>query len=258
MGCGSFGAGRGLVSPGWHPVPSLRCQQQLEGVFLPGWDPEPPRRLGASFKTPGQRVVAGLSWDSARIFIRVNANQVFFPDWKKQLGKGESAVGNGSHPLPRCSARLGPAMPGQVREDGECKPAWGSRTGLGFQGGFPVPLGQRCPGIAELGCFSLDAPKFPRIKGKNHTLTLEAFPTFAFARGTRGCGRCFPAFPRCNEKPWPCSASLTRRFPALCFPRENQSQCWDLLGALGRSGAHPWGSPCRRLRLWIPQKGVGR
>ena len=39
MGPGCFGAGRGLVSPGWHLIPSLQREQQLEGVILPGWDP---------------------------------------------------------------------------------------------------------------------------------------------------------------------------------------------------------------------------
>lgn len=67
MGSRCFGAGRGLVSPGWHPVPSLRHKQKLEGVILPGWDPEPPGRLRASFKMLGKWVVAEPSWDWAKI-----------------------------------------------------------------------------------------------------------------------------------------------------------------------------------------------
>lgn len=40
--------------------------------------PEPWSRLRASFKMPGQWVVAGLSWDRAGIYIRVNADNFFF------------------------------------------------------------------------------------------------------------------------------------------------------------------------------------
>lgn len=90
----------------------------------------------------------------------------FFLAGKNNWEEGESTVGRGSHPLPGPGACAGPAMPSWVREDGESKPSWRRRTDLGFQGGFLTPVSQRCASAAELGCFSPDAPKFPRIKRK--------------------------------------------------------------------------------------------
>lgn len=48
----------GLVSPCWHLIPSLQHEQKLEGVIVPGWN-----WFRASFKMPGQWVIAGLSKD---------------------------------------------------------------------------------------------------------------------------------------------------------------------------------------------------
>lgn len=62
---------------------------------------------------------------------------------------------------------------------------------------------------------------------------------FAFARGTHDRGRCFPAFPRRDEMPCPCSASLTRYSPALCCPWENQRSAGTRWGIAGTGGAVP-------------------
>lgn len=93
-------------------------------------------------------------------------------------------------------------------------------------------------------------PNFRELKEKNLTLTLEAFPTSAFARGTHGCRRSFPAFPRHNETPCPCSASLAGCFPAPRFPWENQPQHGDLpeasLGVRGGPVPAHGAAPCPR------------
>lgn len=111
----------------------------------------------------------------------------------------------------------------------------------GFKVVFQCLLASAAPALQNWVVFHWLPPNFRESKEKNPTLTLEAFPTFAFAPGTHGCGGCFPAFPRHNETPRPCSASLTGRFPAPRFPWENQPQCWDAPGAsLG-----PWGGGVR-------------
>lgn len=112
-------------------------------------------------------------------------------------------------------------MPRRLREDGNSKAFGGERPDLGLQGGFLMPVGQNCPKTAKLLVFHRTNPKFPRTNAKIPTLALEAFPMFAFARGTHDRGRCFPAFPRRDETPCPRSASLGSRFPALCCPRRS-------------------------------------
>lgn len=91
-----------------------------------------------------------------------------------------------------------------------------------------MPFGEDCPKTAKLLVFRWTNPEFPRTNTKIPTVALEAFPMFAFARGTRDRGRCFPTFPRRDETPCPRSASLSRHFPALCWPEEEQPRPRDV------------------------------
>lgn len=153
-----------------------------------------------------------------------------------------------------------PARSGRMGKTNPCR-----EEGLiwGFKVVFRCLLASAATALQNRVVFHWTPPNFQELKKKICTLTPEAFPTFAFVRGTRGCGQCFLASPWRNETPHPCSASLAGCFPALSFPWENQPQHLDLPGALlgvrgGVSGAcpqgspSPTGSPCRQLWLRIP------
>lgn len=142
----------------------------------------------------------------------------------------------------------GSGVMGKATSSGEEGLIWG------FKAFFQLLLASAATAPLNRVVFHWTSPDFLELN-KNPILTLEAFPAIAFAQGTQGCGRCFPAFPWCNEMPRPFSVSLASRFPALRSPQENQSRGWDLLGvSLGvRWGSpSPMGNPHQQLWLRIP------
>lgn len=92
-----------------------------------------------------------------------------------------------------------------------------------------MPVLQDCLKTAKTTCFSLDSPKLPRINTKIPTLALEAFPMFAFARGTHDRGRCFPAFPRRK-----CRVRAQHPSPDPSLPWEKHPQRSELPGDTGQ------------------------